>query len=73
MRQVRYCLTTIEDMHAYGLFGQLQEFFDSWRDLINEGYIIVLYRDFTNAPSEIIERITTQVELSEFVPRFLPA
>lgn len=72
MRQVRFNLTTVEDMNAYALFSYLEELFNLWSRLIDEGYIIVLYRDFADASSEVVERITTKNELNEFTPRFLP-
>ena len=73
MRQVRFNLTTLEDMNAYSLFDRLEDLFGVFRNLISEGYIIVLYRDFTNAPPEIVEQIQTELELNNFIPRFIPA
>jgi hypothetical protein len=73
MRIIRFNLTCVEDMHKLDLFEHLEELFNLWHQLIQENCIIVLFRDFTNAPSEEVDQIATQRELDQFMDKFLLA
>lgn len=71
MKEIRLNLATFEDIHAYGMHGVLEVFFDDLMQEIARGNMIIIERRYENAEPDVDSEIRTREELEKFKRRFL--